>query len=457
MSGLSGRFGEARHSWLEWLKLALPMVLIVTLVFGVTWHFVQPAPPHRIVMAGGATGGVYDAVARSYAAYFADNGFELVVKPSAGSIENYQMLLDPLSDVDIALVQGGTAPAAEKREHLRAICSVYFEPLWVFHRSPTPITHLTALTGKKLGIGPTGSGGRALAERVLHENGVATPTDTTTVLSDQPGPAAAVALADGRLDAVFVVSGPENPLIQQLIRTPGVHLMSLQNAEAYARRLGFLSRVTLFEGSLDLAKDLPQQDVELVAPAAMIVARDTTHTAIAELLVQAARKVHAAGTLLNDPGLFPSANYVDIPMDGDAVHFLKIPQSFLHRTLPFWVASLIDRLLILVLPTLVVLLPLLKLTPVVYRWRMRSRIYRWYTQLRRIDGRQVAAPSADQLRADRDELQTLDRELARVKVPLSFMQELYDLRLHVGYLSDRLQPATASPMGPSKPTGAESH
>lgn len=448
MSGVAGRLGEARHSWLEWLKLALPMILVVTLVFGVTWHFVQPAPPHRIVMAGGAPGGVYDSVARSYATYFADNGFELIVKPSAGSIENYQMLLDPHSDVDVALVQGGTAPAPEKRERLRAICSVYFEPLWVFHRSPTPITHLTALAGKKLGIGPAGSGGRALAEHVLHENGVATPADTTTVLSGEPGPAAAAALAEGRLDAVFLVSGPENPLIQQLIRTPGVRLMSLQNAEAYARRLRFLSQVTLYEGSLDLAKNLPQEDVELVAPAAMIVARDTTHAAIAELLIQAARKVHASGTLLNNPGVFPSASYVDIPMDGDAVHFLKMPQSFLHRTLPFWAASLVGRLLILLLPSIAVLLPLLKLTPVVYRWRMRSRIYRWYTQLRRIDSRQLAAPSAEQLKADREELHTLDRELARVKVPLSFMQELYDLRLHVAYLSDRLPPATAAPTGP---------
>lgn len=451
MSLFSGRLGEARHSWLEWLKMALPLVLVVTLVFGITWHFVQPAPPHRIVMAGGAPGGVYDSVAKSYAAYFAENGFELVVKPSAGSIDNYKMLLDPQSDVDVALVQGGTAPAAEQRPHLRAICSVYFEPLWIFHRSATPIIHLTDLAGKKLGIGPTGSGGRALAERVLHENGIGTAADTSTVLSGEAGPAAAAALADGRLDAVFLVSGPEHPLIQQLIQAPGVHLMSLRNAEAYARRLGFLSRVVLYEGSLDLAKDLPPRDIELIAPAAMIVARDTTHTAIAELLVQAAKKVHASGTLLNEPGLFPSANYVDVPMDGDAVHFLKIPQSFLHRTLPFWVASLVDRLLILVLPSLVVLLPLLKLTPVVYRWRMRSRVYRWYTQLRRIDGRQLAAPTAEQLKADRDELQALDRELARVKVPLSFMQELYDLRLHVAYLNDRLHPAPRSPGG----SGAE--
>jgi uncharacterized protein len=452
MSLFSGRLGEARHSWVEWFKLAIPLVLVVMLVFGVTWHFVQPAPPHRIVMAAGMPGGVYDSATRSYAAYFAENGFELVVKPSAGSIENYQMLLDPHSGVDVALVQGGTAPAPDQRPHLRAICSVYFEPLWIFHRSSTPITHLTDLAGKRLGIGPTGSGGRALAERVLHENGIATGADAATVISDQAGPAAAAALASGRLDAVFLVSGPENPVIQQLIQTPGIRLMSLQNAEAYARRMGFLSRVDLFEGSLDLAKDLPQQDVELVAPAAIIVARDTTHTAIVELLVQAAKHVHGSGTLLNEPGLFPSANYVDVPMDSDAVHFLKIPQSFLHRTLPFWVASLVDRLLILLLPSIAVLLPLLKLTPIVYRWRMRSRIYRWYTQLRLIDARQVGAPSAEQLKADRDELQNLDRELARVKVPLSFMQELYDLRLHVAYLSDTLRPAQTAAKPPEPDT-----
>jgi hypothetical protein len=208
--------------------------------------------------------------------------------------------------------------------------------------------------------------------------------------------------------------------------------------------MDFLSHVTLYEGSLDLARDLPRADVAMVAPAAMIVARDNTHAAIVELLVQAARKVNASGTLLNEPGVFPSANYVDISIDSDAAHFLKNPPSCLHRTLPFWVASLIDRLLILLLPSIAILLPLLKLTPIVYRWRMRSRVYRWYTQLRRIDGRQLAAPSPQQLQADREELATLDRELARVKVPLSFMQELYDLRLHVAYLSERLGPSAAA-------------
>lgn len=445
MKRLAGQIEEARFSWLEWLKLALPVVLGVTVVFAITWHFVRPAPPQRIVMAAGAPGGVYDSMARKYAQYFADNGFELIVKPTAGSIENYQLLLDPNSGVDVALVQGGTAPATEQRGDLRAICSVYFEPLWIFYRNATPLTHLTDLAGKRLAIGPVGSGGRALADRLLRENGIDAAVDHATVLSDQSGSAAGAALAAGQVDAVFICSGPENPLIRQLLQTPGVSLMSLRNADAYARRLGFLSHVTLFEGSMDLAHNLPREDVHLVAPAATIVGHASTHTAIVELLVQATRNVNSGGTLLNDAGLFPSDNYVDLPMDGDARHFLKITPNFLHRTLPFWAASLIDRLLILLLPSIALLLPLLRLTPIVYRWRMRSRIYRWYTQLRRVDAHLLAMGSPEQLQADRDELKAMDRELSHVKVPLSFMQELYDLRLHVAYLNERIKPGNEHP------------
>lgn len=443
MRKLASRLEAAQASWSEWLKVAVPTVLIVTLVFAITWHFVRPAPPKRIVMASGMAGGVYDAVVHEYARYFADNGFDLEVKQTAGSVENYQLLNDPNSPVDLALVQGGTIPADLQKDKVRAICSVYFEPLWIFHRNPTPITHMAELSGKRLAIGPNGSGVRSLAEKLLHENGIAGSDDKTTVLSDLSGQAAATALSEGKVDAVFLVIGPENPLVRQLMQTSGVHLMSIQNADAYGRRLGYLSHVTLYEGSLDMARDLPHEDVQLVAPAAMIVARRTTHTAIIELIVQAAKKIHAGGTLLNEPGVFPSTNYTDLPMDGDAVHFLKIQPSFLHRTLPFWLASLVDRLLILLLPSFVLLLPLLRMTPVLYRWRMRSRIYRWYSQLRKIDARMLQNPTPAELAADNQELVNLDRELSHVKVPLSFMQELYDLRLHVEYLSGRIKPLLA--------------
>lgn len=447
MFGLRGRLDDVRLSWAEWLKVAVPLILVVTGVFAFTWHFVRPAPPSRIVMAAGVPGGVYDAVAREYASYFATQGFELVVKESAGSIDNYKMLLDENSGVDMALVQGGTAPEPGQRHGVRAVCSVYFEPLWIFYRNATPVTHLTQFAGKRLAIGPAGSGVRALAEGLLRENGVGTETDHATVLSDPPASAAGDLLAEGKVDAAFLVSGPENPLIRQLMQMSDVQLMSFPNADAYARRSGYLSHVTLYEGSLDLAKDLPKQDVQLVAPAAMIVSRATTHTGIVELIVQAATKTHANGTLFNGAGVFPSTNYVDLKLDGDAVHFLKTPPSFLHRSLPFWAASLIDRTLILLLPSIAVLLPLLRLTPIVYRWRMRSRIYRWYTQLRRIDAGMLEQPTPEQLARDHHELVSLDRELSRVKVPLSFMQELYNLRLHVAYLHGRIEPMLAKKSG----------
>lgn len=434
MAFIRSRFESAAQSWIEWLKLALPLLLIVTAVFYITWKYVRPAPPQRVVMATGVAGGVYDRAGRLYSNHFSEQGFELALKPTAGSVENYRLLQDPASGVDVALVQSGLAPSPDTG--LRAIASVYFEPLWVFYRAEAPVSRLAELAGKRMAIGPEGSGVRALAIRLLQENGV-----KDAVFSEQGGAAALEALKQDKVDAAMLVSGADNPLLTEFLRVPGVRLMSFAGAEGYARRFPFLSHVTLYQGSLDLAANLPSEDTHLVAPAAMIVARRNIHTSTVELLIQAAREAHAAGTLLNEPGVFPTGRFVDLPLDRDAAHFLKTPPNILQRSLPFWLAALIGRLLILLLPAVAVLLPLLRVTPIVYRWRMRSRIYRWYGQLRRIDAALQHHTTPETLQADLQELAALDKELGRVKVPLSFMQELYILRTHVAYLRGRVEKA----------------
>ena len=229
----------------------------------------EPAPPHKITMAAGVEGGSYDYFAKKYADYFKQNGFELEIRHTAGSVENYELLKDEKSGVDVALVQGGTTPdwAPEK---LQAVCSVYFEPLWVFYRDERPITQLSALRGKRLAIGAEGSGARSLALRLLQENRI---KDTDVQISDLTGVPAADALIGGQVDAVFLVISPGSPAVQKLLRAQGVQLMSFAQADAYARRNDFLSKVTLYKGVMDLGAGIPAEDVQLVSPAAMIVAR----------------------------------------------------------------------------------------------------------------------------------------------------------------------------------------
>lgn len=432
-------------SWREWLKVALPTALVACAVFWLAWQFVKPAPPKRVEIATGTASGVYAAVAQRYAARFAEAGIELVVRHTKGSGENYALLADADSGVGAAIVQGGTLPA-DGAEGMEAVASIYLEPLWLFHRVDAEIegvNDLLAIPKVRIALGPEGSGTRVLAKTLAHASGYKPSAGERG--ADEPellplgGEAAAKALRAGEIDAAFFVISPDAPVIAQLLADETVKVASFRRAEAYTRRLRYLQRVTLPEGAVDLAANLPSEDVQLVAAAAAIVVRSDTHPAVVQLLVDAARTVHTDGDLLSAPGAFPSHLRTELPVGDEARYHLDNPPNVLHRNLPFWLASLIDRMVILIIPLLVVLIPLVRLMPPVYRWRIRSRIYRWYARLRRFDEELRDGVTTQKAAQELARLMELEREVAAVKVPLSYMEEFYNLRLHMGYMRDRLQ------------------
>jgi TRAP transporter TAXI family solute receptor len=402
--------------------------IIVALVF--VWTVFQPAPPHRVVIAGGAPGGEYDRYAHQYADFFAKNGFELVVKQTAGAVENYRLLLDENSDVRVALVQGGTAPDPSQCEDLRAICSVYLEPLWVFYRDGQTITRLSELSGKRLAIGKLDSGARALAIKLLADNGISPDKPGATQLLDLSGQQAADALVANKVDAIFLVIAPEAPVIQQLMRTPGIRLMSFPQADGYTRRFSFLSHVTLYRGVLDPGADRPAQDIELLAPTAALVGVDDLHHGIVELLVMAARAAHSGGNYLSPAGAFPSERFTEIPLSNDARYYLRATPSRWSQLLPFWLKSLVDRLLYLVIPLIALLVPLIRIAPAIYRWSVRRKITRWYAKLRALEAT-VAADTPDVLNQKLDVLSSYETALSEASLPRGFMPDLYELRMHL--------------------------
>ncbi len=430
------------HSWasrLERWRLAAVVAVVVAAALAVTWQFIEPAPPERIVIATGSASGAYHAAARQYAEHFREAGIELVVRETAGSIENYALLGADDSLVEAAIVQGGTAPTEEKqRKALAAVASLYLEPMWVFYRGEQELGLLGQLGGRRIAIGPEGSGARALAMELLNASG-ALGEEHGTALLDLGGAQAAAALREGSIDAAIFVMAPTAPDLVDLLATPGVRLMSLEQVQAYARRFRYLSPVTLYRGSLDLARDLPRQDVQMVAPAAVLVTRKGLHPAVIVLLAEAAVEVHRSGDLLSEPGTFPKASLTELPVSDQARYYLTHGPNFLRRILPFWLAALINRFIILLIPLFVVLLPLLRLTPPLYRWSIRSRIYRWYARLREIDERLRGTPASEQVRQDLELLEQLEHELGGVKVPLSYMDEFYSLRLHLAYIRSRLE------------------
>ncbi|QOV88095.1 TAXI family TRAP transporter solute-binding subunit [Humisphaera borealis] len=458
---LYNRFRDQAGVW-ETLRASWLWIFLAVLLLAVGWMLVKPAPPGKVVIATGSKDGAYHWFAQQYAQSFKDNGLALDVRETQGSIENYRLLSEPTdgkSDaevVSVAIVQSGTAPPGDHSD-LRSIASLYLEPVWIFHRGD-PVTTLPQLAGKRLAAGPEGSGTRSIVERLLAANTLpwtsdpkATASGTTPIRFDpRSGRAAADALKAGELDAIALVLSPRHPLIAELLHEPGVRLMSFEHHEAYARVFPFLSDVKLPRGTIDLARNLPSEDVYLLAPAANLVCREDLHPSIVILLLKAATRAHERGDLLSRAGELPSTRFVEFPVDTSAAEYFRSGPPFLQRYLPFWAAALVDRMKILLLPLLTLILPLARIAPPLMVWRIRSRIYRWYRVLREIDRRlrlevtgEAASTAAalDPRRFD-DDIATLvemEKELSEEKVPLSYMQEFYNLRLHTDFLLRKLE------------------
>jgi TRAP transporter TAXI family solute receptor len=403
--------------------------------------FVEPPPPHKIIIATGGQTGAYYRFAKKYAELLKKEGLVVDVRETAGSVENLKLLGRDDSGVGVAIVQSGVA-TADEAQHFTALGSLYHEPLWVFYKSDKPIERVSQLAGKRIGVGPVGSGTRAIAMKLLAANGVIesefSEKSSRAALANETVAAAAKALEVGKLDAAFFVASFEADYIQSLLGDQGVRLLSFDQREAYHRRFRFLAPVNVPAGLVNLGQNLPGRDVALVAPTAMLVARKDFHPALVPLLLTTATRVHGDGDELSDPGEFPSESYCDFPLNEDAKRFFKSGQPVLQQLLPFWLASMVDRAKVMLIPLVMLMMPLFKAAPPLLRWRTRRKIYRWYSDLRSIDQRLVSGLSDSELDLELARLKGIEHQVAFVDVPLSYMEEFYHLRLHLGMLQERL-------------------
>ena len=403
--------------------------------------FVEPPPPRKIVIATGASNGAYYRFAQKYAEELRKEKLSVEVRETAGSVENLRLLGQPDSGVAAAIVQSGVA-SPDDVEHCYALGSMYREPLWVFYRGDKRLERLSQLEGKRIGVGPKGSGTHAVAMQLLAVNGLvdsrASNDNARAVLVEENVAAAAKALQKGDLDAAFFVAAIEADYIQGLLGDSSVNLLSFDQHEAYHRRFRFLSPVTLPAGLVNLGQNIPGRDVSLVAPTAMLVVRKDFHPALVPLLLMTATRIHGRGDELSDPGEFPNELYCDFPVSEDAKRYYKSGQPVLQRLLPFWVASMVDRAKVMLIPLVMLMMPLVRAAPPLMRWRTRRKIYLWYSDLREIDQRLVAGLSPPELDQELARLKHIEHQVAHVDVPLSYMEEFYHLRLHLAMLQQHL-------------------
>jgi len=415
-----------KSSW-RWFAFAALAVIL----FGAALFIIETLPPRKIVMATGAEGGVNHELGIRYREILARAGVDLQLLATTGGIENLARLRDQNSGVVVAFVQGGTTNRTESKE-LESLGTIYYEPIWLFYRSEIGST-VQALRGRRASIGPEGSAGRVLALEVVKK--------LRLELAESLGYTPQVAgekLVAGDIDAAFIVTGWESPIVQQLIARPGIELASVPRADAYVALYPFLTKLTLPAGVGNVAANRPPASVNLIAPTTSLIVRKDLHPAIQHLLLDAVLEIHSAAGIFHKAGRFPAPEQGDVPVSTYAYEFYKSGQPFLMRSLPFWLAALLSSWLVVLIPVVGIAYPLLRLAPAVYSWSMRRRIFGLYGELKFIEV-EIEAHGGHVTKDLREGLDRLEERANHLRIPVDYAHFLYALRMHIDLVRTRLQ------------------
>lgn len=408
-----------------------PFIFIAVTLLVLAYWWLDPNPPKKVTLATGPAQSAYEEFGKRYAKALSAEGIEVVLQPSEGSAANLQLLRE--GKVDLGFVQGGTSDYTESdEERLSSLGSLFIEPLWLFYREDSArrvtatatLTALTQLQGLRVNMGTAGSGVPSLMTKLLESNRIDPATLKISKLEQTP---ATVEFLGGQLDAIVFASAPESLMVQMLLQTPGIKLMNFAQSEAYSRRFAFLSPTLLPRGVVDLAANIPPDDVRLVAPTTALITRNSTHPALLQLFAQAGNQIHGGAGWFKRAREYPSIENNELPIAKEAERAIKADAPLLQRYLPFWVANLIERMWLVMGIIIAVLLPLSRIVPPLYAFRVRSRIFRWYGQLRNLENRIEGEDRRELLR----ELDQLEANAEKITVPLSYTDELYALRNNI--------------------------
>jgi TRAP transporter TAXI family solute receptor len=405
------------------------LVIVLGALLWLVVRYLSPAPPRSLVMSTGVTDGAYHRFGQRYQEILRANGIALELRPSSGGMENIERLNQ--GSVQVAFVQGGTGVLATNPEAttdstpLHSLATIAFEPVWIFTHALDVDKGLGALEGKRIAVGVPGSGNLRVARQLLGSYEV-TPNIGGTTFVSEGGLAAAQLLKERAVDAAIIIAAPQAPAVQKLLADPGMRLASLEHAEGLAQRYPYFQTVTLKRGSVDPGRDLPGRDIHLLATTANLVVREDLHPALTYLLLEAARQVHTAPSLVSRPGEFPNARGTDYPLADEAERYFKHGRPFLQNYLPFWIAIYAQRLLLWLVPLAAIMVPLARVLPGLVAWRRQGRLYRRYGELKYLE-RDLAA------RQDR-----IEDEIVKTKFPLDFSDRVYTLRQHVDFVRAQL-------------------
>jgi TRAP-type uncharacterized transport system substrate-binding protein len=414
------------------VRIWIAIVVVVIVAAIVAWGLLPPPLPEVVRLGTGQAGGYYERFGAGLRREVAEHGVELETVRTAGSTDNIRLLLD--GKIDVALVQSGNL-SDEQAAQLLSIASVFYEPVLVVERSEWDSYHIA---GGRIAIGAPGSGGNALARRLLEDQGIRDGEPSGTRFVELAGEAAVNALLSGEIDSAVFVTSFDAPWVRTLFADSGLRVTDFALAEAFARHDRFLKRLVIPAGLVDLRYELPPKDLQVIATTASLVIRPDAHKALIPLFIESARQQLSQGGLLAAPGEFPSAHGVEAPLADEALQYFQRGPSFFYRWLPISYASTATRLAIILIPLLTLMYPMFRLAGPAYRWATERRIYRWYRVLGRIERRMDAGDSAASLDPIQEELDRIGEQIRHMYVPVKYASNLFTLRIHHKLLQDRL-------------------
>ena len=410
-------------------------IVAFLLLLGVSWlalDYLIPSPPSKITIASGPKGTTLDYYGQRYRDQFAKAGIKVVLRPSAGGVQNFRLLNDPKSGVDIAIVGGGVSNSTEAPD-LQSLGLVFQTPIWVFYSSSLSLDNLSQLKGLRIAVGPDGSGIRHQADRILGRVHVTKENATLVPLA---GSAAIAALNDRQVDVALILSGPAAPAIQSALKNPRMQLMNMSTAQAFTRVLPDLVSLVLPKGVVDLDPLNPPNDVTLVGTTANVLVRKDLHPAIIQLMVEILKREHDRPGLFQRTAEFPVAIDPDFPVSQIAVDYYKNGPSFLQQYLPSWMGIYAQRAIAFVVAALAIALPVFSFAPRLYGWFVQERLRKLYRRLRIVEKALQAQTTKKQIEMLEDEIAEIDRATDSISMRNSDLY--FMLRYHLDRARSRI-------------------
>jgi len=418
-----------------YLFIALVLVLVLTSAIWIALGILIPAPPSRITIAGSFSGGHFEALAQRYQEILARDGLKVNVLRSAGSVDNLISLQDSRLGVDVAFVQGGISDG-QRAPGLLSLGRIDYQVFWLFSRGQEPLTDLTQLRGRRIALGPVGSGARIVCETILRAGGVT--WDNASFFNFTPQDAVD-ALEEGRVDALFLNLAPDSPSLIRLLNNPDYRLVNMTEAEALTRIFPYLVKLVLPRGVVDFERKIPATDINLIGTTNVVLVREDLHPAIIDLLAKTIAEVHSAAGIFQRAGEFPSVADPEYPVAEEAREYYRNGPSFLNRYLPFWVTNVVKRMLALGLTAIAIILPVFSYGPSLYKWLIEYRLRAFYRRLRSIEERLHKGLDAVQTAALEEEVELLEHDMIKLALPVRHSNLYFSVKSHLNLVRIRIR------------------